>query len=85
MEDDKEERYLIDQLRALQESYALAAKPYTDRLVEIRSLRPVPDPIFLTMAQAEGSGIGIDRLKRLTGVDGEGLQSIDVSAIINVG
>lgn len=37
-----EERYLIEQIHRLRESYELAAKPYVDRLVHLRSIQPLP-------------------------------------------
>lgn len=46
-----EERYLYEQLAELRRSYELAAKPYIERLVRIRSLRPAPS-ITLTLDQA---------------------------------
>ena len=41
-----EERYLLDQLRQIQESYKRMAKPYVDRLVQLNSLR-VPRLIMM--------------------------------------
>ena len=46
-----EERYLYERLADLRRSYELAAKPYIERLVQIRSLRPAPS-ITLTPDQA---------------------------------
>ena len=46
-----EERYLYERLADLRRSYELAAKPYIERLVKIRSLRPAPS-ITLTLDQA---------------------------------
>lgn len=52
---DTEERYLIDILAGLQESYAKSAQPYIDRLAAIRSAKQ-PPPIYLTMEQAQALG-----------------------------
>ena len=49
--EDAEERYLYERLADLRRSYELAAKPYIERLVQIRSLRPAPS-ITLTLDQA---------------------------------
>ncbi len=49
--EDSEERYLYDRLADLRRSYELAAKPYIERLVAIRSMRPAPS-ITLTLDQA---------------------------------
>ncbi|MFO0236421.1 MAG: hypothetical protein ACK53Z_00235 [Betaproteobacteria bacterium] len=46
-----EERYLYERLADLRRTYELAAKPYIERLVQIRSLRPAPS-IKLTPDQA---------------------------------
>ena len=46
-----EECYLYERLSDLRRSYELAAKPYIERLVQIRSLRPAPS-ITLTLDQA---------------------------------
>lgn len=59
---DAEERFLIDQIRTLQLEYEKAAKPYVERLVLIRSLRPAPRfmlsveqaQMFAAIAKAEG-------------------------------
>ncbi len=49
--EDEEERYLCERLADLRRSYELAAKPYIERLVAIRSIRPAPS-ITLTLDQA---------------------------------
>jgi hypothetical protein len=49
--EDAEERYLYDRLADLRRSYELAAKPYIERLVAIRSMRTGPG-ITLTLDQA---------------------------------
>lgn len=49
--EDAEERYLYDRLADLRRSYELAAKPYIERLVAIRSMRTGPS-ITLTLDQA---------------------------------
>ena len=49
--EDAEERYLYERLAYLRRGYELAAKPYIDRLVAIRSTRPSPS-ITLTIDQA---------------------------------
>ena len=46
-----EERYMYERLADLRRSYELAAKPYIERLAQIRSLRPAPS-ITLTPDQA---------------------------------
>ncbi len=46
-----EERYLLDRLAELRKDYELAAKPYIDRLVAIRSMQTTPS-ITLTLDQA---------------------------------
>jgi hypothetical protein len=46
-----EERYCYQALADLRRSYDAAAKPYIDRLVLIKSLRPTPS-IVLTLDQA---------------------------------
>ena len=53
-----EEALLIDVLNQLQESYNRAAKPYVDRLVVLRSLRPMP-PMLVTYEQAKALGIEV--------------------------
>lgn len=52
------ERYLIEQIEFIRREYEKAAKPYFDRLIHIRSLRPKPR-IILTMEQAKGLGIDL--------------------------
>ena len=54
--DAAEERYLREMLAMLQESYAKAAKPYIDRLVEIHSMLP-PAPMIVTLEQAQALGL----------------------------
>jgi len=56
---DDEERYLREMLALLQESYAKAAKPYVDRLVELYSRRS-PAPIIVTLDQARQMGVDIN-------------------------
>ena len=46
------ERYLLEMLATLKESYAKAAKPYIDRLVAIRMIEAHPRPIVMTAEQA---------------------------------
>lgn len=48
---DTEERYLLERLAELRKSHELAAKPYIDRLVAIRSMQTTPS-ITLTLDQA---------------------------------
>ena len=55
--DDAEERYLHETLAMLQESYAKAAKPYIDRLVAIRRLKPLQ--MVVTREQAEAMGFTV--------------------------
>ncbi len=50
--DAAEERYLREILANLQESYAKAAKPYIDRLVDIHARRP-PAPMVVTIEEAQ--------------------------------
>jgi hypothetical protein len=59
--DDAEERYIHQTLAMLQESYAKAAKPYIDRLVAIRSLRPLQ--MVVTREQAEAMGFTVPNAK----------------------
>ena len=47
---DDEEQYCKQSISLLQKEYAVAAKPYIDRLVRIYSLRPSP-PMILTNDQ----------------------------------
>jgi hypothetical protein len=49
--EDAEERYLYGRLADLRRSYELAAKPYIERLVAIRSMRSAPS-ITLPLDQA---------------------------------
>lgn len=53
---DAEERYMIDAIRALQCEYEKAIKPYADRLVYLRSLRPHP-PFVIMLDAALAAGI----------------------------
>ncbi len=53
--DAAEERYLRETLAMLQESYAKAAKPYLDRMVEIHAMRP-PAPMIVSLEQAQALG-----------------------------
>ena len=46
-----EERSLVKKLASLQESYAMEAKPFIDRLVSIRAMRPTPQ-MMVTLEQA---------------------------------
>lgn len=50
-QDTAEERYCLQALAELRRSYERDAKPYIDRLVQLRSTRPVPT-ITLTLDQA---------------------------------
>lgn len=51
-----EERYLLEMLAILRESYEKMTKPYIDRLVSIRSMRPTA-PMLVTRQQAEALGL----------------------------
>lgn len=53
---DEHERFLIGEIQKIQEAYQLAAKPYIDRLMYLRSLRPMP-PMFITVEQAKEFGL----------------------------
>jgi hypothetical protein len=50
-----EERHLVKKLASLQESYAMEAKPFIDRLVSIRSMCPTPQ-MMVTLEQAREFG-----------------------------
>ena len=56
-----EEELLIEQIKQLQEAYNRAAKPFVDRLVALRSLRPMP-PMLVTYEQAQKLGIEVKKL-----------------------
>jgi hypothetical protein len=56
-----EEQYLVDAIRVLQRDYEKAAKPYFDRLVQIRSMQP-PPPMIISLEQAEAIGLQIPAL-----------------------
>ena len=56
------ERELLSAISFLQEQYAIAAKPYIDRLVEIRNLRPI-QPMILLIDQAMILGL-MDRAEK---------------------
>jgi len=47
----QEERHLLDILAQIRRAHEEAAKPYVDRLIAIRSLRP-PAPIFVEHLRA---------------------------------
>lgn len=49
--EDAEESYCYQALAELRRSYDAAAKPYIDRLVQIKSMKPAPR-IVLTLDQA---------------------------------
>ena len=52
---EDQERYLLDMLHAIRESHDKAAKPYLERLLEIRSRR-IPKHIVVTEEQARQMG-----------------------------
>lgn len=52
---DCEDRYLVGQIESLQREYMAAAKPLVDRLVYIRSLKPVPPFIWVIAPAHESS------------------------------
>lgn len=52
---DVEERFLVEQIKAIQEAYQKAAKPYVDQLVRIRSMR-APNRVYVTREQYEAMG-----------------------------
>lgn len=51
----REEQYLRDKIRILQEQHAAVLKPYFERLAAIESMRPMP-PVFLTQEMAAAAG-----------------------------
>lgn len=53
---DEEERFLIGKIQRIQEEAQRTAKPYVDRLVHLRSLRPMP-PMIITAEQARAFGL----------------------------
>lgn len=53
-----EERHHLEAIHALRLQYEAAIKPYVERLVYLRSIRPHP-PIFITLEQAEAAGIAV--------------------------
>lgn len=53
---DEHERFLIGEIQKIQEAYQLAAKPYVDRLLALRSLRPTP-PMLITAEEAKAFGL----------------------------
>ena len=53
---DECERFLVGEIDRIQEQYQRAIKPYVDRLVQLRSLRPMP-PIIIPIEQARALGI----------------------------
>lgn len=55
-----EEALLIEHIKALQREYEAAAKPFVDRLVALRSLRPMP-PMLVTYEQAQALGIEVKK------------------------
>lgn len=55
---DAEERYHPEAIHALRLQYEAAIKPYVDRLVYLRSIRPYP-PIVITLEQAKAAGIAV--------------------------
>ena len=55
-----EEELLIEQIKQLQEEYNRAAKPFIDRLVELRGLRPM-QPMLITYEQAQRLGLVGDK------------------------
>jgi hypothetical protein len=55
---DAEERYHLERIHDLRLQYEAAIKPYVDRLVYLRSIRPQP-PIFITLEQAKAAGIAV--------------------------
>lgn len=60
-----EERSLVKKLKSLQESYAMEAKPFIDRLVSIRAMSPAPQMI-VTLEQAREFGFTLPN----SGVEG---------------
>jgi len=56
---DEQERLLVGMIRDIQEQYHRAAKPYVDRLMYLRSLRPMP-PMIITIQQAKDLGLKVD-------------------------
>ena len=53
---DAEERYHLEAIHALRLQYEAAIKPYVDRLVCLRSIRP-QTPFVITVEQARAAGI----------------------------
>lgn len=56
---DEQERFLVGMIQSIQEQYQQAAKPYVERLVYLRSLRPMP-PMIITAQQAHDMGLKVD-------------------------
>lgn len=52
---EDQERYLLDMLHAIRESHEKAAKPYLERLLEIRSMR-IPKQTVVTEYLARQMG-----------------------------
>jgi hypothetical protein len=63
---NNKERYLLDTLAMLQESYAKAAKPYIEQLVFLSSIQPLP-PMIITFEQAREMGFTVDAI--MSGLD----------------
>ncbi len=51
---DEQEQYLIEAIDSLRRGYEAATRPYIDRLVMLRSLRPAP-PIWITIDKIAGT------------------------------
>lgn len=45
--DNQEERYLIDCIEIIRRDYEKQIRPYVDRLIKIRSLRPMPPTLLV--------------------------------------
>lgn len=56
-EDDDHERKLLEIIASIQKDYEKAAKPYVDRLVEIRQRRIHPRMMIVTAEQWQGLSI----------------------------
>jgi hypothetical protein len=55
---DAEERYHLERIHELRLQYEAAIKPYVDRLVYLRSIRPQV-PFVITVEQARAAGIAM--------------------------
>jgi len=55
---DDLERMLLGQIDEINREYQRTIKPFVDRLIEIRSLRPLP-PFYVVIDTKSGTGITV--------------------------